>query len=270
MSLLLGYNTNGFAHHRLDDALRVIASLGYRSVGLTLDVHHAPPPTTDYAALAERLRELGLVAVIETGARFLLDPDRKHHPTLLSDDPRPRLDFYLRCLEIARQLDAPCISLWSGAGPQAGDSWERLVRGLEKVCDRADELRIDVAFEPEPGMFVATMEQFDELRCRLPHPRLQLTLDVGHLRCLEREPPEVYLERYASLLRNVHLDDHRRGVHEHLFFGEGEIEFRPVMRTLESIARERDLPATVELARHSHDAAATARRARAFLATASA
>ncbi len=274
MSLLLGYNTNGFAHHRLDDALRVIASLGYRSVGLTLDVHHAPPPTTDYRALARRLEQLGLVAVIETGARFLLDPGRKHHPTLLSDNSRPRLDFYLACLDVARELDAPCVSLWSGAGEEAGteeeESWDRLVRGLEEVCDRADALNIDVAFEPEPGMFVATMEQFDELRRRLPHPRLRLTLDVGHLHCLEQEPPEAYLERYADLLRNVHLDDHRRGVHEHLFFGEGEIDFRPVMRTIATIAQQRDLPATVELSRHSHDAAATARRARAFLASASA
>lgn len=263
MSLLLGYNTNGFAHHRLDDALVVIASLGYRSVGLTLDVHHAPPRATDFAALARRLQGLDLVPVIETGARFLLDPSRKHHPTLLSDDPRPRLDFYLRCLEIAHELHAPCVSLWSGVG----DSWDRLVRGLEEVCDRAETMGIDVAFEPEPGMFIATMEQFDELRRRLPHPRLRLSLDVGHLQCLEEEPPEVHLERYAGLLGNVHLDDHRRGVHEHLFFGEGEIDFRPVMRTLEAIAETRDLPATVELSRHSHDAVATARRARAFLAS---
>jgi sugar phosphate isomerase/epimerase len=261
VSLLLGYNTNGFSHHRLDDALRVIASLGFRSVGLTLDVHHAPPGATDYTALAARLRALDLVPVIETGARFLLDPDRKHHPTLLSDDPRPRLDFYLECLEIAVTVGATSISLWSGAG----DSWERLVSGLAQVCDRADALGIDVAFEPEPGMFVATMDQFDELRRRLPHPRLGLTLDIGHLHCLEAEPPEVFLERYADVLRNVHLDDHRRGVHEHLFFGDGEIDFPPVMRALETIARTRDLPATVELSRHSHDAAATARRAWTFL-----
>jgi len=36
----LGYNTNGFAHHRLSDAVEIIAELGYRSIGLTLDVHH--------------------------------------------------------------------------------------------------------------------------------------------------------------------------------------------------------------------------------------
>jgi sugar phosphate isomerase/epimerase len=60
---------------------------------------------------------------------------------------------------------------------------------------------------------------------------------------------------------NVHLDDHRRGVHDHLMFGEGEIDWPPVLLAL----RDLDLPATVELSRHSHDAVEAARRAYAFL-----
>lgn len=35
--MLPGYNTNGFAHHRLDDAVDILAGLGYRSIALTLD-----------------------------------------------------------------------------------------------------------------------------------------------------------------------------------------------------------------------------------------
>jgi len=267
VSLLLGYNTNGFAHHRLDDALAVIAETGYRSVGLTLDVYHAPPESTDYTALSERLASLGLLPVVETGARFLLDPRRKHHPSLLSPEPEGRarrLAFLRDCIEAAARMGAPCVSLWSGRD-EGGDSWTWLVEGLEQVCEWADAAGLDVAFEPEPGMLVDTMERFDELRRRLPHPRLGLTLDIGHLHCLESEPPEHYVEQHAELLRNVHLDDHRKGVHEHLMFGEGEIDFAPVMRALRAAAVDRDLPATVELSRHSHDAVTTARRAFAFL-----
>ena len=86
------------------------------------------------------------------------------------------------------------------------------------------------------------------------------------MRCLEDEAPAVVAERCAADLCNVHLDDHRRGVHEHLFFGEGEIDFPPLMEALKRAASDRELPATVELSRHSHDAAETARRAYEFLA----
>jgi sugar phosphate isomerase/epimerase len=265
VSLLLGYNTNGFAHHRLDDALGILAGLGYRAIGLTIDVHHAPLESTDFKALGARLRELELLPVVETGARFYLDPQRKHRPTLMDDPKGKRLAFLLACVEAARDLGAPCVSLWSGAG----DSWPRLVKGLARVCDAADKAGIDVAFEPEPGMFVSTMRQFDELRRRLPHGRLCLTLDVGHAHCLESEPPAAIIDRYAPLLRNVHLDDHRRGVHEHLFFGDGEIDFPPVLEALRRAAKGRDLPATVELSRHGHDAVATSKRALSFLRAAS-
>ena len=264
LSLLLGYNTNGFAHHGLGDALEAIAATGYRSVGLTLDVHHAHPDKTDFGELARTLERLGLTPVVETGARFLLDRARKHHPTLMSEQGRDkRIEFLIRCVDIAAELGAPAVSFWSGAG----EEWEVLVEGLSLACDRADAAGVDLAFEPEPGMFIDTMAQFDELCRRFDHPRLKLTLDVGHIHCLETEPPEDVIRRYADRLVNVHLDDHRKGVHEHLMFGEGEIDFAPVMQALDDVAENRDLPATVELSRHSHDAVETARRAFEFLAS---
>lgn len=260
--MILGYNTNGFAHHRLDDCLDVLAELGYRSVGLTIDVHHAPPGT-DYEALGRACAARGLLPVVETGARFLLDPRRKHFPTLLDARPEPRLRFLADCVDAAAGLGAPCVSLWSGKAPDGAPEatcWDRLVERLGAVCDRAEAAGIDVGFEPEPGMFVDTMARFDELRRRLPHRRLKLTLDVGHVRCLEDEPPDAVLRRYRGVLVNVHLDDHRRGVHDHLMFGEGEIGWPPVLAELEAV----DVPATVELSRHSHDAVNTARASFAF------
>ena len=35
--MLLGYNTNGLAHHALLDAVELLAGIGYRSVAVTID-----------------------------------------------------------------------------------------------------------------------------------------------------------------------------------------------------------------------------------------
>src|SRR5208337_2280351 len=86
--MIFGYNTNGFAHHRLADALCILAQLGYGSVAITIDHDALDPFQMDLNKRVSRVRSLlqrfGLRSVVETGARFLLDPSKKHQPTLVS------------------------------------------------------------------------------------------------------------------------------------------------------------------------------------------
>jgi L-ribulose-5-phosphate 3-epimerase len=271
--MLLGYNTNGFAHHRLEDALTILARLGYQSVAITLDYHTLNPFDPDLPDQIKRVREvlnsLRLRSVIETGARFLLDPWHKHQPTLVSEEAaerEKRLDFFRRTIDIAWQLSADVVSFWSGT-PQdkAADSvyMDRLVQGCLRLCDYAAERNIRLAFEPEPGMFIDTMARFAELKDRVQHPFFGLTIDIGHLHCQGEVPIADHLRRWKDLLWNIHIEDMRRGIHEHLMFGEGEIDFAPVLQTLKEIGYSGGVH--VELIRHSHDAVETARKAFAFL-----
>jgi len=208
--------------------------------------------------------------VIETGARFLLDPRRKHQPTLLSEsaaERQQRLDFLCRAVDIARALNSDAVSFWSGAPLQAADPatlLERLVDGCRRLCDyneKGQSMRL--AFEPEPGMLIDRLDRFAELRPRVAHPLFGLTLDIGHLHCQGETPIADHIRAWRDCLWNVHIEDMRRGVHEHLMFGEGEINFAPVLRALDEIAYSGGVH--VELSRHSHDAVETARRALGFL-----
>jgi sugar phosphate isomerase/epimerase len=261
--LAFGYNTNGFAHHALLDAIDVIAGLGYAGLGLTLDVHHLNPLTAAPAEVARveaRLRARGLRVVVETGARYVLDPWRKHEPTLLGEGCARRAEFLEAAIRVARDLGAEAVALFSGRRPEgvaAEDALERLLAGLEPLLARG----VPLAFEPEPGMLVDDLAGYDRLAARLPG--LLLTLDIGHVRCTERCSIEDAIARYAPRIANVHVEDIRGRTHEHLDFGEGEIDFPPVLAALER-AGYRGL-VQVELSRHSHDAPAAARRAIAFL-----
>ncbi len=138
-----------------------------------------------------------------------------------------------------------------------------LVDECRLLCEYAALRQIRLAFEPEPGMFIDTMTKFAELHQRVNHPQFGLTIDIGHLHCQGETPIADQLRCWRELLWNVHIEDMRRGVHDHLMFGEGEIDFAPVLQTLAEIGYTGGVH--VELSRHSHDAVETARRARAFL-----
>ncbi len=268
--MLLGYNTNGFGYHRLEDALEIIAEQGYRCVALTLDVHHLNPFTagaSEVNDVARQLSRLGLSCVIETGARYLLDPRRKHRPTLLDDDPDTRVQFLYRAGEIAEDLGALALSYWSGASPeewQGGDDvlFSRLAHHVEHIEQACRNRGIRAALEPEPGMLVQRMADYDRLAGLLGF-RPGLTLDVGHLECMESTPVQETLCGYADVLYNVQLDDMLPGRHRHLFFGEGSVDFSAVFGALREVSYTG--PACVELSEASRTAVETARQAKKFL-----
>jgi sugar phosphate isomerase/epimerase len=268
--MLIGYNTNGFAHHALGDALEILAELGYRAVAITPDVHHLPPFATTPAQLRElrrRLEALALTPVIETGARYVLDPRRKHRPNLLDADPAGRARrsaFLVRCAEMAAGIGAGVVSVWSGQRPPetpGADADRYLVEGIASLCDAAAALGVRVAFEPEPGMWVETLAQWERLRDQVDHPALGLTLDTGHVPCTESVSPDEAIARFRADLVNVHLDDVRNRVHEHLQIGEGELDWPPILRELAPFPGV----ASVELSRHSHDAPRAAKAAMAAI-----
>jgi L-ribulose-5-phosphate 3-epimerase len=277
--MFFGYNTNGLAHHDLFDAVELLAEIGYRGVAITIDHNALPPSDPQFGEQVRRLRglldKLNIRSAIETGARYLLDPRVKHEPTLLSEMSRKRIDFYKHAIDCAAILGSECVSIWSGAlrGGKDGahavtqllreQSMNRLVTGLREVLCHAAAREVVIAFEPEPGMFIDTMEAFGELMERIADPSLRLTLDVGHLQCQRETPIAEVIHRWGPLIANVHIEDMRAGVHEHLMFGEGEIAFPPVFQALceEGYAGG----VYVELSRHSREGPAAARQALRFL-----
>jgi L-ribulose-5-phosphate 3-epimerase len=256
--LRYAYVSSGLSDHRLDDALELLAGHGYAGIALTLDHVHLEPLVElgELRTLRRRLASLGLSCVVETGARFALDPRRKHFPTLMSEGRERRLELLYRAIDVAAELEAPVVSMWSGAAPAQmapETAWPRLLDGCERVLARAQRAGVRVGFEPEPGMLVERLDDYDRLERALGFPHgLGLTLDVGHCVCVEDDPPDACIRRAGPALVHVHIEDMVRGVHRHLMFGEGELDTAAALAALGEV--DYTGLVAVELSRDSHRA----------------
>jgi L-ribulose-5-phosphate 3-epimerase len=271
--MYFGYNTNGFAHHRLEDAIVILAEMGYQGIAITLDYHvlnpFDPRMPEQLQCIKELLKKYQMRSVIETGARFLLDPRKKHYPTLV--DPLAYQDsrhqFLRQAVDIAAELGSDAVSFWSGScdqNPPRPMAMNRLTKGVRSLCQYAQKKDVFLAFEPEPGMVIDTMKRFASLKKRLDkYSNFGLTLDIGHLQCQGEFPLRDYIVEWKDWLWNIHIEDMKQGIHDHLMFGEGEIDFAEVFGALHEINYPGGV--FVELSRHSYNAVEVAKKSFAFL-----
>lgn len=267
-----GYNTNGAGDHRLLDVIGILADMGYQAVAITLDYKTLDPFDREIRGQMQRILRLldrhGMRSFLETGARYLLDPRQKHYPTLVSRDAAGRqfrLEFLKRAVDIAAELHSDGVSLWSGApeqGVESEQSWDYLRAGMEELLAVAEARHVSLALEPEPGMLLESTAEAVPWVASWNSPYLGMTLDLGHVHCLGESMPES-IHRSAPWLRNVHLEDMRVGVHEHLFPGDGEMDFPIVLGLLREIDYQGGV--YMELSRHSHAFPEVARQCRQLL-----
>ena len=269
-----GYSTNSFGDVDPLDALPLLCEQGYASLAITPDRNILNPYEKTFASEVRvwqhALAKAQMRCVVETGARHLLDSKRKHHPTLLSDaqdDCNRRIEFLRRAIELAGELNADCVSLWSGAVCSDADEtllWRKLTDGVGEVLDHASRCGVVLGFEPEPGMFIDTVARAEELFERLGRPKsLGLTVDIGHLECLGERPLAATVRDVADRIVNIHIDDMIVCRHEHLPLGKGDIDYVPIFRELLAARYQGGLH--VELPRQSHRWYETAKESYEFI-----
>ena len=138
-----------------------------------------------------------------------------------------------------------------------------LISGCQELASEAEKLKVPLAFEPEPGMFIEDLSQYRKLKQNIDHELFCLTLDVGHAFLTEEMPPGECIRKFSGDIKNIHIEDMKKQAHHHLFFGEGEMDFADIFKALKDISYEGLL--NVELSRHSHDAVNVAKQSFAYL-----
>ena len=243
-NLRIGYNTCGFARtNNLTDVLEIIHSLGYEGAELTLDRSHFHPYFSNdislrYIAHLFSARDLDIV--LNTGGRYVLS-DVAHEPSLISKSATKRkefVQFVVDAILIAPVLGARVVMLHSGSlakEVEPEQAWKWLSDEVSYLSGIAEDQGITLGFEFHPAMFLATLEDYWNLKRLVMSPALKLTLDVGHVACTETRPVSQVIAESKSEIANVHLEDIKGRKHVHLPIGQGDIDFVDVFEGLKAI-----------------------------------
>ncbi len=272
----LAFSTNAYLKFSFAEAVQRLAAIGYKGVEIMADVPHAWPAfllEEQKQAIRNALQKNNL-AISNVNA-FMMhainDPRQRYwHPSWIEPDPhyrRIRIEHTKRCLTLARELGASCITTEPGGPVEPGASWSKalalFVEEIKPVADHADKEGVLLLVEPEPGLLIETMDQWLEFRRCIDSPAVGLNFDIGHAYCVGDEPAEA-IPRMAEHIRHIHLEDiAATRVHHHLVPGEGAIDFSTTLRAIESINYQGWV--TIELYPYVEDPDDAASRARQYI-----
>jgi fructoselysine 3-epimerase len=236
------YSTNAYTRWSLERAIDDVRRRGFDGVEILADVPHAWPDTADVSAIRRALDGFP-VCNLNANTSLGLDPGGRDPsgfwPSLADPDGPARklkIGYVKRAIDLARAIGAPAVCTATGALPSglARAQAERLILdAFEQIlahAERRPEVRVGVEYEP--GFLVGGMRTALRLLDELDHPLLGVNLDLGHAQC-EGEDLAESIDAFRGRIWNIHLEDIRGRVHEHLVPGEGDIDFARVRRALD-------------------------------------
>jgi sugar phosphate isomerase/epimerase len=267
------YSTNAYLRFSFAETVRRLSAIGYEAVEIMADVPHAWPayllPEQKQMirdALAQHRLSISNVNAFMMHA--VNDHRQKYwHPSWIEPDPhyrQVRIDHTKRCLTLAKELGAPCITTEPGGPVEKGASWtaalKLFVEMLKPVIEHAEKENVLLLVEPEPDLLIETAEQFEEFMKHMDSPMVGLNFDIGHFYCVKDEPAPT-MTRLAKWVKHIHLEDiAATRVHHHLIPGEGAIDFAEVLRAVKKIGYQGWI--TIELYPYVDDPDHAARTAR--------
>ncbi|MFT3865179.1 MAG: sugar phosphate isomerase/epimerase [Solirubrobacterales bacterium] len=214
--------------------LSFIAALGYESM-----------PTPRVAA---SLADAGYDAVEWTMAhvdRILAPASALACQQDLVSGGEAAVDRSLAAVEAAAAAGVPVVdvltgpNLWEEGAVRGGDevSWSTALRGLERICERGEQLGVAIGFEPCWGTLAEDAEGAERVLATVP---VGVTFDPSHFVMSGDEIPAL-VRRWGARIVNVHLKDAfgRRGLEGEDFhfclLGEGMVPWAQFFATLDEV-----------------------------------
>jgi protein FrlC len=250
MGYRLAYSTNAYTKWPLERALDDVKSLGFDGAEILADAPHAFPGRIDAAALKAQLRSLKLGVSNLNGNTSLgldaagRDPDG-FWPSLIDADAaarQSRIDYVKGVIDLARAIGTDTICTATGRRPKEvprGAAERLLFDSLEQILAHAERKPVvKVGIEYEPGFFIGDARSLLAVLGELEHPLLGANLDLGHAQCVKEDVSET-IASLAGRTWNIHIEDIRKRVHDHLIPGLGDMDFAAIRKALDRARYDR-------------------------------
>lgn len=269
----LAFSSNAYLRFSFNDAAKKIGKLGYQGIEIMADVPHAWPAfmlEEQKQGIRNSLKSNNLE--ISNINSFMMhavnDPRQRYwYPSWIEPDKhyrQIRIDHTMRCLTMAKELGAPCITTEPGGPVEAGASWNAglklFVEMLKPVIEHAEKEGVLLLIEPEPGLLIETADQFLEFMGHIKSPMVGCNFDIGHSYCVGDDPAST-IPRLAKYIKHFHLEDiASTRVHHHLIPGDGAIDFKAAIEAIKAIGYKEWV--TIELYPYVEDPDQAAKLAR--------
>jgi sugar phosphate isomerase/epimerase len=229
MNLILSGRTQMMDAYPVPEALGRMKSLGFAGAEICVENlgFGIRPELFDAAYLAE---------VAATAKDLELDAwSYSYHADYIRDDEV--LDRTIQAIRLTPTVGTDTFVFSGGrvdklAYPQ--EEWRTLVTRTRVLAREAQANGVRLALEPEPGFICGTSAQLLRLMDEVDSPSLCCNMDVGHAFLCDPFPLESIRE-LGDRIVHCHLEDMRRGVHDHLLPGDGDMDLPAFVRALEAL-----------------------------------
>jgi sugar phosphate isomerase/epimerase len=267
------FSTNAFKKYTLKETINCLSEIGYRGIEILCDVPHAYPKTLSDAECVEIKQLLSdlKIGISNLNAFTLFAIGDTHHPSWIENDSKLRklrIDHTIDCIKLARKLGANNISTEPGGpsqnyGLSINEQFKIFENGIREVLPIAENEKVNVLIEPEPGLLIEKSEQFIQFIRNFDSEYIGLNFDVGHFFCVG-EDPSILIPQLSDYIKHVHLEDIAVDrAHNHLMLGKGAINIASVIKSLKDIGYEGFI--TIELYPYQDSPAYAAKEAMKFI-----
>lgn len=217
----LGYSTSGLTQLDIFQAIHAIADVGYSSIELSLHKQQLNPfEITDKTLIAIRkeLEKRKLFPACVAPATFFFQDDRPHDPSLLCLDlagRKQRIQLIKEAIRIAKILEVPIVNFGSGflrdehIADRSINPEEILIDSIHRCLEYCPQ-DVTLTIEPEPGMYIETLQQATTLIQKIQSNQFQLHLDFCHAFCSEPNYLDA-IKAASSYVKYLHVADTNEG-----------------------------------------------------------